>query len=377
MKKNLSAALYLLIILNLVGCSIDVSQPTDLTSLPTTVLADSTPVPDLYQATSSSPPGSTRSITWAGLKLTGRLLYSRLSSNNDISALSVETLNLTTGEIRTIFTAPNDAWVYYSTVSPDGKQLIISYVPPSDSNPSRNQALYMLPMDGSSSPQLVITPPTPYDQYLQVEWSPDGKYLYYVYNNYHAQPADQIYPSYKIFRMAYPDGQPEQIADNAFWPRVSPDSSKLVFVSLDPISGTNELFLTNADGSNAQAIKIAGSQVPGIKDAPMFSPDGQSIFFSAPSPGQSYQPDWLDTWMGVQIAKAHSIPSDWWSVPITGGESTRLTNIQSTNLFASLSPDQKHLASYSMDGLFVMELDGSNLTALIRDPGGSTVNWIP
>ena len=376
MKRNLSAALYLLVIFSLCGCSLDVSQPTVESSPPNTILVDATPALGLNE-TASPPSGSSRPVTWAGLNLTGRLVYGRLSSSNDISALSMETLDLTTGEIRTIFTVPEDGWIYYAAVSPDGKQLIISYVASFQSNSTINQALYILPMDGSEPPRLFITPPTQYDQYVQVEWSPDGKYVYYVYNNYNAQPAGQIYPSYKIFRVAYPDGQPEQIVENAFWPRVSPDSSRLVYVSLDPASGLSELFLANADGSNARAINLASSQNSGIKDAPIFSPDGQSILFSAPSPGQSYQPNWFDKLMGVRIAKAHSVPSDWWSVPITSGEPTRLTQIQSTGLFASLSPDQKHLVSYSLEGLFVMELDGSNLTALIPDPGGSTVNWLP
>jgi hypothetical protein len=81
--------------------------------------------------------------------------------------------------------------------------------------------------------------------------------------------------------------------------------------------------------------------------------------------------------MGVQIVKAHSVPSDWWSVPLSGGAPTRLTQIQSTNLYANMAPDHHHLVSFDMDGLFVMELDGSNLTSLFPDPGGSTVNWLP
>jgi hypothetical protein len=81
--------------------------------------------------------------------------------------------------------------------------------------------------------------------------------------------------------------------------------------------------------------------------------------------------------MGVQIVKAHSLPSDWWSVPITGGNPKRLTQIQSTNLYGSIAPDHKHLVSFSMQGLFVMDLDGLNLTSLIPDPGGNTVNWLP
>jgi len=373
LKKILFATVYLLITIGLCSCAIDLNQPVPPTA-PASTAAGTTP---FLSGSTPSSSGSTRPVTWANLNITGRLVYSRASSDNDTSVINVETLNLVTGEISKIFTVPDDAGIYYSSASPNGKQLVISYVPPTAQNPARNQALYVLPMDGSAPPRLLVTPPTDYDQYIQVEWSPDGKYIYFVHNNYKTQPADQIYPTYEIFRMAYPDGQPEQIVEHAFWPRLSPDSSKLVYVSLDPVAGTSELFLANADGTNPQVINIGDAQTPGIKDTPIFSPDGQSIIFSAPSPAQSYQPNWLDKLMGVQIVEAHTIPSDWWSVPITGGEPKRLTQIESTNLYGSLAPDHKHLVSYSMQGLFVMELDGSKLTALIPDPGGSTVNWLP
>ena len=82
--------------------------------------------------------------------------------------------------------------------------------------------------------------------------------------------------------------------------------------------------------------------------------------------------------MGIQIANAHSVPSDWWSVPMAGGVPTRLTNIQAVNLFASLSPDQEHIVSLNGQGLFVMNLDGSSLTQLISDPSAhGTASWIP
>ncbi len=361
MRINFCLVVYLLIAVSLIGCSVDLSQPVPTAVSPIATLSDATP-------SSPSSGSTTRPVTWANLNLTGRLVYSRASSDNDASVVNVETLNLVTGEINKIFTVPDDGGIYYSSVSPDGKQLVISYVPPTATNSARNQALYVLPMDGSAPPKLLVTPPTDYDQYIQVEWSPDGKYLYFVHNNYKTQPADQIYPTYEIYRMAYPDGQPEQIVKHAFWPRISPDSSKLVYVSLDPVAGTSELFLANADGTNPQVVNMGSSQNIGIKD---------TLIFSAPSPEQSYQPNWLDKLMGVQIVKAHSIPSDWWSVPVTGGNPKRLTQIQSTNLYGSISPDNKHLVSFSMQGLFVMDLDGSNLTSLIPDPGGSTVNWLP
>jgi Tol biopolymer transport system component len=178
--------------------------------------------------------------------------------------------------------------------------------------------------------------------------------------------------------MRYPGGQPEKIAEPAFWPRISSDSTKLVFVSIDPISGRNDLYVANADGTDPQKIAFSGASIPEVIDAPIFSPDGQSILFSAPPPTQAYQPNWFEKLLGIQVAKAHNVPSDWWSVPVTGGAPTQLTNIQTINLFASISPDKKHIVSASGEGLFVMDLDGSNLTRLISDPEvHGTVNWIP
>lgn len=373
MKTKLSLTLYCLLVLCMFGCSIDLAQPA--------VSTPAGPVPPTSPVTGDTTPsvaGTTVPVTWAGLNLIGSLVYAS-ASLTDVTPISIQRLDLITGEIKTIFTTTGDAWVFYMTISPDGKQLVMSYAPPSSGPEVPSRALYTMPMDGSTPPQIVFQPPTSDDHYTQVEWSPDGKYLYYVhYNNKERQQQGDLYPAYELFRMAYPNGQPEKIADKAFWPRISADSSKLVYVSLDPASGTNELFSANADGSNAQKITLSGSSIPGIIDAPIFSPDGTSILFSAPPPSQAYQPNWFDKLMGVQIAKAHAIPSDWWSVPLTGGEATQLTHIQTINLFASISPDKNRFASVSGEGLFVMNWDGSNLTQILFNPGVSgSVSWLP
>jgi Tol biopolymer transport system component len=376
MKKSLSTVFYTLLSLCLFACSVELDQPTQTEPTPTSKTVDITPTANANNA-NTPPTGPTRPVTWAGLNLTGRLVYIRRSSNNDVSVLGVEILDLVNGAIDTIFTAEEDSAIYYASASPASNQLIISFTPPSSAGSLPNQALYILPMDGSAPPQLFVTPPTESDQYIQAEWSPDGKYIYFVHTNYQDRPAGQTFPTYEIFRMAYPDGQSEKIVENALWPRLSSDSSKLVYVTEDPVSGQNELFFADANGTNPQQIKLTGDNVSDVIDTPLFSPDGQMLFFSAPDSAESYQPNWFEKLTGIFVAKAHDLRSDWWSVPITGGEPTRLTQIQSINLFGSLSPDQKHMVSFSLDGLFVMDLDGSNLTSLFPDPGGSTVNWIP
>ena len=254
----------------------------------------------------------------------------------------------------------------------------MSYMLPSQSSTSVSRALYRIPLDGSATPQALFSPPTPEDNYVHAEWSPDGKYIYYShYNNNNLLPG-RVDPIHDIFRMSYPDGQTEKIADNAFWPRISSDSTRLVYVSIIPDTGKNELYGANADGSNPMKIDLSGPAVPEIIDAPIFSPGGQYVIFSAPPPPQAYRPHWFETLMGIQIVKAHSVPSDWWWVPVEGGSPTRLTYLQTIRLFASISPDGKHIASLSGDGIFVMDEQGSNLRQLLIDPGVSgTLSWVP
>jgi Tol biopolymer transport system component len=392
LKANLLPCL-LVFALIISGCSIDIQQTGSMTSTPlvenpmATSPAEiqpmasltSTPSNESLTATSTASLVSVTQIpvTWAPLNLTGKLVYTTSTREDDGTTISaIQILDLTTGNMTSLF-SEKDAWVFYMAISPDFKWLAMSYSPAAQDNVSSNRALYSMPLDASSPPQLLITAPTPEDHYTQVEWSPDGKYLYYVHYN-HNQSEGKTFEAYEIFRYAYPNGTPEQILSYAFWPRISADSSKIVYVSLDPESGNNELWLANADGSNPQQVIISGASIPVVIDAPILSPDGQSILFSAPSPGQAYQPSWFEKLLGIQIAEAHNVPSDWWSVPVTGGTPTQLTNIQTINLFASISPDKKHIASVGEGDIFVMDLDGSNLTRIISDPGiHGTVSWIP
>jgi Tol biopolymer transport system component len=361
--------LFLALILTLMvcGCSIDMTTPGK-TPTPTIIVA---------RASTSTLPMTQVPVTWAHLNLTGKIVYPSSVMEGDKLTSNLQMLDLLSGEVATIFSA-SPAWIYYVTISPDAKTLVISYAPPGQPNSSSIRSLYALPLDGSMEPQPLFVPPTPSDRYTQAEWSPDGKYIYYVHYNQEEQPAGQLIEDYDIWRMSYPDGKQEKILEHAFWPRLALDSSQLVYVSLDPESGRNELFVANADGSNPQHIALSGSPIPEIIDAPLFSPDGHSILFSAPEPSQSYQPNFFDRLLGVQVAKAHSVPSDWWSVPVTGGVPSRLTNLHTINLFASISPDGEHIASLSGDGIFVMDLDGSNLTQVVSDSGvHGTVSWIP
>jgi Tol biopolymer transport system component len=356
----------LVFVLTTSSCSVEIDQPS-IQTIPSTV----------------SPTQSNTTVKWGNFNLTGRLIYLDSTVENKKLLMSIQALDLATGHIVTIFNAPLDSYIFYIAVSPDSKQLIMSYSPPPVDNITIYQALYTMPIDGSTPPQLLFKPPAKEDQYIQVEWSPDGKYIYYTHVNYKILlPEGQQAPVYSIFRLIYPNGQPELVVDKAYWPRISADGTQLAYVAIDPLSGLDSLFTANADGTDAHAIPIDPSLIYKIIDAPMFSADNQTIFFSAPAPitSQTYKPSWIEKLMGVTIALAHgNTPSDLWTVPISGGTPTQITHIETSNLFTSFSPDNKHIAVFSENGLLVMDPDGSELTLATPNLQGiaGTVRWIP
>jgi Tol biopolymer transport system component len=364
-------------------------QPVATSTLPTNPEPnlEPDPVPDPGGAelpTIIPTTGAQIPVTWASLNLTGKLVYSlgALDQENNL-IVQIQALDLSTGDMTVLYKAIKDGWIYYVAVSPDGKELVMSYSPPLQSDPQIVQALYTLPLDGSRSPQLLLMPPAREDEYTQAEWSPDGKYIYYTYVNY-LSPNDpnRLYPLYKIYRMEYPvkeGGQPELIAEEAYWPRLSADGLHLVYVELDPVSGEQHLKLADPDGKNVQDVVLSGPYVPHDKTAPFFSLDGKSILFSGEVAGESYRPNWFERLVGIQSVRADTKPSDWWSVPIGGGEITRLTHLQTAYLYGSLSPDKKYIVSYGGDELFVMNPDGSELTDLFSGTHRffGTVSWIP
>jgi Tol biopolymer transport system component len=319
-------------------------------------------------------------VTWGNLNLSGRLIYVvadfKGGSAKGGLRVALRSLDLMSGKVTTIFETDVGGWIRSLAVSPDLKNIIVSYSTSPDLPFGGKEELYIMPLDGSQPPQLLFTPPSDQDQYLQPVWSPDGKYIYFTHVNAQSSSA-----AYEIMRLAYPNGKPEQLVNQAYWPQISTDGSRLTYVSIFSANGPNGLFIAKADGTDAWSVPLSGaSWANSIIDAPLFLPDGQTILFSAPIPTQTSAPSWIEKLMGVTVAHAHSsIPSDWWTVPISGGEPTRLTRVYSPGLFASLSPDSRSIASYSASGIFVMNPQGGNLTQIVNYTGGipGAVSWIP
>jgi Tol biopolymer transport system component len=366
--KRMIKILLVLSWLALAGCSIDLSGPTHKPAEPI-YIRDTPAAADL--TTPAAAPGlSATPLPWAGSKLSGHLIYIQIPRR-------IVKLDLASGQRTILFTASNNAFVSAAQVSPDGKWIVMAYAPPEDPNlQSANTDLYVMPADGSAAPQVLLKRATQKEDFFNPVWSPDGKYVYYS----HLMPdvngtSKYTNFTYDLERVAYPGGRPQKLIDSAFWPRLSPDGSKLAYVSFVPATNSNDVYIARPDGSQAKLVMPAGAF--SAVDAPLFSPDGKTIAFSAVGGPQLPGLSWLDRLMGVQIAEAHNVPSDWWRISVESGKPEQLTHINGTGMYADYAPDGQHLAFASITGLFVMRPDGSNLIQLINEGLGGSVSWTP
>lgn len=308
-------------------------------------------------------------VSPADLKLSGRIIFTG-------SATSIDAYDLSTNKIVPLYTTPRNGFVTGEAVSPGGKQVVFSYAPPPKGSAQLGYSdLYQMPLDQPAAPAPLLQGSPNHEVYSYPSWSPNGKYLYYGHT---LPPEDTGGQSQgpRIERIVYPDGKPEVLQKGASYPRLSPDGSKLVYITFQPDLSGNEIFVANADGSDAVRL-VSQTDFVAI-DSPIFSPDGKYVIFSAVSnPPASRGSGILAGWFGLSVAWAHNIPSDLWRVPVGGGKSERLTNVGCTGLFAGFSPDSRYLAFMCDAGFFVTNPDGTNLRALNTDGGLGTMEWIP
>jgi Tol biopolymer transport system component len=304
--------------------------------------------------------------------LTGRLVLIQwhLKGNRLIE------LNLISGEVKVLFQAPENSWLSEAVVSPDEGQILLVYAPPPSGNESQYgyTDLYLLPYDSSSQPQPFLTRSDPQEYFFFSTWASDGQSIYFTHL-YRIDPNSQV-PAYQNdVEKATLQGETETIVEHALWPAISADGARLSYLYTDPVTFGNDLYLANPDGTGQTPVLQPGANPP--VDAHLFTMDGEQLIFSMvnlqPAPASS----WLEKLFGVGVASAHSVPSDWYRAPLSGGVPQRLTNLNDMNLNGDLSPDGTQMAFISASGLYVMNSDGSNLIQLSNDVMIGTVNWLP
>jgi Tol biopolymer transport system component len=307
-------------------------------------------------------------VDWAALGLSGRLVYIRfLPESSQLVAL-----DLANGQRQTLFRGLEHSVLGAAAVSPDGEQIVLSYSPPPGPQESFVfPGLYLMPADGSRAPQALTPFPSPDDSYYNPAWSPDGQYVYATH--YRRGTGPQNPNRYTVERIGL-DGQMTPLLEDAVWPRVSPDGAQLAFLSFDLETYRNDLYLADIHGQDAVAL-LPENALPTV-DAHLFTPDGTSILFSAANQSVAAQPTWLERLLGIQVASAHDVPSDWYRVSTRGGEPARLTQIHEAGLYGAFSPDGRYVAYISQSGIYLLDPGSGEIRQISDENVTGTVDWV-
>jgi len=170
-------------------------------------------------------------------------------------------------------------------------------------------------------------------------------------------------------------------------PSFSPDGTRIAFQS--DRSGSPEIWISDADGSNARQMTFFRQKKP---EHPEWSPDGRSLVIGEAGDQQlievatgqiravgsqvkgigsavwSRDGQWLYYWWGDLSRRA-----EIWKVPATGGEPVQLT--KSGGLVMMESPDGRHLFFTKWDkrGIWRMGIHGGNESLIVPDL--ETASW--
>lgn len=278
------------------------------------------------------------------------------------------------GSSQTLFEVPLNAWLSHMAVSPDGSQIALTYAP----SPGENEiqfgysSLYLLLADGQSEPRLLIERTAEQEVFFNPTWSPDGQQLYYS----HVFPLDEEVFSFSttLERLDLATGEVAMVAENGIWPRISPDGRSLAYVHIDQDSLLAELIVAELDGSNP-TVMVPRDRFTTL-DAPFFSADGQWLYFSAVAE-QPSSATWWEQLLGIEVASAHSLPSRWWRLPVTGGEPEAVTTEAQVGQYGVVSPDGRSLAFSAQSGIYLMQPDGSDLVQLLDLSAADSLSWTP
>jgi Tol biopolymer transport system component len=311
-------------------------------------------------------------MTWGGRGLSGHLLLILYHETGD----SLIKLDLESGAFEILFQAPEGSRLNTAALSPDGLQLVLAYAPPKAGEIQLGYTdFYLLATGSTDLPRPLKLRQDVNESFFGPGWSPDGKTI--VYAHFFVTTADKKPVYHYASERTDLNGNSETLIADSFWPVLSPDGSRLAYVSADLSSFNNDLYIADQDGKNAQALTSPGVTSP--VDSHLFSPDGKTIYFSMVNSQTPPATSWWENLFGIKIVTAHSVPSDWYKVPAEGGKIERVTNTNDTGLYGAISPDGKHLAYISVSGLFVVNTDGSDLIQLSDAvfQGNGNIQWLP
>ncbi len=299
----------------------------------------------------------------------GKLIFIEI----DVGDQFVSEYDVESQEVTRLFSAPENGWVSQIDILSDSAQLLMAYAspPPEGQIQFGYTDIYLTAPDPTAVPALYIDKEHPEGLVFNPVWSPQNEYIYYS----RVIPNSEDSTQFEIFleRFEVETGQMVQIVPDGIWPAVSPDFEQISYVTVDPQSLGNSLWIANPDGTEAQM--LVPEEAFEVVDVPLFSPDGRWLYFTA-AENRETAVHWWHRLFGIQTASAHNIPSDWYRIPTSGGDFERLTTIDETGIFGDFSPDGQYIAFATFNGLYLMNPDGSGLEKILDVGASTSLSWI-
>lgn len=268
---------------------------------------------------------------------------------------AIAALDMTTNEPSVFFDIPADSWVYEIDASDANGQMALSYTaPPEEGTQLFDRiGIYTLPLeDGNTEPQPLVVPTQANEFFYDPIWMPDGSGV--VYAHYIVVENNTQNYELTVERFDISSGTTTLLAQNGFWPNVSPDGSQIVYLDIDFETQSRSLWVVDATSENARELVATGTF--GDLDTPVFSPDGEWIYFVA-IPEQE-EASWWDRLTGIRTAAAHgnhNVPGDWYRIPVAGGVPEQVTGESVIMLYGAFAPDETVFGYATVEGLYLLD----------------------
>jgi len=267
--------------------------------------------------------------------------------------------------------------------SPDGAQAAFGYIaPPEEGQPAQGAAIWLLDVATGEARPLYQAEDDGQSSFRDPAWAPDGRGVWATHQTPRFDPAGTFLGMASHIVSIPVDGGPLSSVTEGRAPAPSPDGTRLAYLVTDGETGKDELWLAQADGSQARRL------VAGLFDqllAPRFSPDGQWLAFAASGqPPQSRAPSlsglsasW-GSFLAPRPVHAHGLfTADIWLVPAAGGEPRRLTAIYEDHPTPAWSQDGRWIVFGGVKGLYLVEVASGKVVRLSERAIDGQLDWRP
>ena len=290
----------------------------------------------------------------------------------------IAALDMTTNERTVFFDIPENSWVYEIDASDANNQMAFSYTPPPPSERETQLfdriGIYTLPLDQSDAePQPIVVPSQVNEFFYDPIWTPDGKSL--VYAHYIVIENNTQNYELTVEKFDLETGTTTILAQNGFWPHVSPDGSQVTYLDINFENQNRSLWIVDANSENAR--ELVPTETFGDLDTPIFSPDGEWVYFVT-IPEQE-EANWWDRLTGVRTAEAHgnhNTPGDWYRVPVAGGAPEQVTGESVIMLYGAFEPSDNVFGYATMKGLYLLDRAANSYELRFESPSLRNFTWV-